>query len=50
MSAIGSLPSFENLRARIAILSVLTCHEGGAMLSWWHRTLPAHLAYLGSTG
>ena len=59
MSAFESLPSFENLRARlagpdvvrcIAILSVLICHEGTIMLSWWHRPLPVHLAYLGFYG
>ncbi len=59
MSAFGSLPSFEDSRARlagpdlarcIAILSVLTCHDGMSVLSWWHRSLPAHLAYLGFYG
>ncbi len=59
MSALESLPSFEDARARlagpdlarcIAILAVLTCHGGIIMLSWWHRPLPAHLAYLGFQG
>ena len=59
MSLLVSLPSFENTRARlpgpdivrcIAILAVLICHEGVIMLSWWHRSLPNHLAYLGFFG
>ncbi|MBF0857770.1 acyltransferase [Gluconobacter sp. LMG 31484] len=57
--ASAHLTSFENLRKRIAgpdlvrtvaLLDVLIYHEGSLFCSWWHRTLPAHLAVLGFHG
>ncbi|MFT8490858.1 MAG: acyltransferase [Gluconobacter oxydans] len=54
-----TLTSFENLKARIAgpdlvrtvaILDVLICHDGILFSSWWHHSLPFHLAVLGFYG
>ncbi|KXV14668.1 lipopolysaccharide modification acyltransferase [Gluconobacter oxydans] len=53
------MTSFENLKARIAgpdlvrtvaILDVLICHDGILFSSWWHHSLPFHLAVLGFYG